>query len=388
MKPPSATDLIHSARVDLRDAVPLTTPIYETSTFIFENAQELIAYNEGRSPKYLYSRYGNPTVVSVEQQLAALDGAERSLTFSSGMSATTTTLMAHTKAGDEVVCCSAIYGGTLHLLADLLERFGLRPRFVPLDALREPDWIADRPPRALWFESPVNPTLRCVDIRRIAAACRAAGVLSVIDNTFASPINQQPLALGVDLAMQSATKYLNGHSDVIGGVVSGPAALVEPIEKTRRMIGTIMDPMPAYALGRSLKTLPLRIARHNANAQAVAEFLARDPRVSEVYYPGLPSNPDHQVARRQMSGFGGVVCFDLGGSFERAVAVYDSLRLIKRAASLGGVESLISPPVLTSQWGHTDEQLRDAGVTRGMLRLSIGLEEVDDLIADLDQALT
>ena len=212
-------------------------------------------------------------------------------------------------------------------------------------------------------------------------------MLSVIDNTFASPINQQPLALGIDLAMQSATKYLNGHSDVTGGVVTGPKALVTPIEKARRLLGTVIDPYPAYALGRGLKTLPLRIARHNANAHAVAEFLAGDSRVSRVYYPGLPSHPDHAIAKCQMAGFGGMVCFDLGGRYDRAARLYDRLAVIKRAASLGGVESLISMPVLTSQWGHTDDQLREAGVTKGMLRLSVGLEDPADLIADLDQAL-
>jgi cystathionine beta-lyase/cystathionine gamma-synthase len=209
----------------------------------------------------------------------------------------------------------------------------------------------------------------------------------VIDNTFASPINQQPLALGVDLAMQSATKYLNGHSDVTGGVVSGSRALVDPIEKTRRLIGTVMDPYPAYALGRGLKTLPIRIARHNASAQAVAEFLVSDHRVSKVFYPGLPSHPDHAIARQQMTGFGGMVCFDLNGDYSRAEQLYDRLRIIKRAASLGGVESLISMPVLTSHWGHNEGQLEEAGITRGMLRLSVGLEDVEDLIADLDQAL-
>jgi cystathionine beta-lyase/cystathionine gamma-synthase len=382
-----ATELIHAGESDRGIAVPLTTPIYETTTFVFDNAQEVVAYNEGRSAKYLYSRYTNPTVVTVERKLAALDRAEAALAFSSGQGATTTILLAHLSAGDEVVCSAAIYGGTLHLLQDVLARFGIAPRFVPLDELANPDKLFTARTRLVWFESPVNPTLRCVDIRRLAGACRARDVLSVIDNTFASPINQQPLALGVDLAMQSATKYLNGHSDVTGGVVTGAAALVAPIEKTRRMIGTVMDPQPAYALGRGLKTLPLRVARHNANAQAVAEFLEQHPRVSRVYYPGLPSHPDQALARHQMTGFGGMVCFDLDGRYDLAERVYDRLRVIKRAASLGGVESLISMPVLTSQWGHTDDQLRDAGVTRGMLRLSVGLEDAADLIADLDQAL-
>ena len=386
MKGP-ATELIHAGEMNRGDAVPLTTPIYETTTFVFDSAAEVVAYNEGRSSKYLYSRYTNPTVISAERKLAALDRAESALVFSSGQGATTTLMMTHASAGDEIICSAAIYGGTLHLLQDVLARFSVTARFVSLDALAAPERLFGDRTRIVWFESPINPTLRCVDVARIAAACRARGVLSVIDNTFASPINQQPLALGVDLAMQSVTKYLNGHSDVTGGVVTGSAALVAPIEKVRRMVGTVMDPHPAYALGRGLKTLPLRVARHNANAQAVANFLAVDARVSRVYYPGLPSHPDHAVAKAQMSGFGGMVCFDLDGRYERAAQVYDRLKVIKRAASLGGVESLISMPVLTSQWGHTDAQLRDAGVTRGMLRLSVGLEDAADLIEDLDQAL-
>jgi len=385
MKP--ATDLIHAGEADFGTAVPLTTPIYETATFVFENAQEVVAYNEGRSSKYLYSRHANPTIVSVERKLAVLDGTEAALLFSSGMAATASLLLTHAKAGDEVVCGAAVYGGTFHLLNDLLVRFGLVTRFASLEELARPDRLIGERTRVVWFESPTNPTLRCVDIRGIAEACRARGVVSVIDNTFASPMNQQPLALGVDLSMQSATKYLNGHSDVTGGVVTGRRALVDPIEKTRRLLGTVMDPYPAYALGRGLKTLPLRIARHNANARAVAECLSLDRRVSRVYYPGLATDSGHEIAKRQMSGFGGMVCLDLDGRFDRAERLYDRLTLFKRAASLGGVESLISLPVLTSHWGHTDDQLRAAGVTRGMARLSVGLEDAEDLIADLDQAL-
>ena len=386
MKGP-ATELIHAGETETSAPAPLTTPIYETTTFVFDNAQEVVAYNEGRSNKHLYSRYTNPTVIAAEKKLAALDRAESALVFSSGQGATSTILLAHLKAGDEIVCSAAIYGGTLHLLEDVLARFGVLPRFVSLEQLAQPDQVIGDRTRMVWFESPINPTLRCVDIARIAQACRARGVLSVIDNTFASPINQQPLALGVDLAMQSVTKYLNGHSDVTGGMVSGPKALVAPIEKARRQVGTVMDPHPAYALGRGLKTLPLRVAQHNANAMAVATFLAGDKRVSRVYYPGLPSHPDHEIAKRQMTGFGGMVTFDLDGRFDRAERVYDRLRIVKRAASLGGIESLISMPVITSQWGHSDEQLQAAGVTKGMLRLSVGLEDVADLIADLDQAL-
>jgi cystathionine beta-lyase/cystathionine gamma-synthase len=383
----SSTDLIHVSEGVSRDAAPLTTPIYETTTFLFENAQEVLDYNEGRSAKFLYSRYSNPTVVAVEQKIAALEGAAGALVLSSGQAATTTALLGLLTAGDEVVCSSAVYGGTLHLLADFLGKLGIGARFARLDEFRQPDRLFSRDTKLLWFESPINPTLRCVDIAPVASACRERGVISVIDNTFASPINQQPLALGVDLVMHSATKYLNGHSDVTAGALAGSAKHIDAILKARKLVGTVLDPYAAYALGRGLKTLGVRMDRHNANALAVAKWLEASGRVETTYYPGLPSHPDHAIAARQMRGFGGTVCVDLGGGYDRAARFFDRLTVFKRAASLGGVESLCSLPVLTSQWGHSDDELVKAGVTRSMARLSVGLEDSDDLIADLDQAL-
>ncbi len=325
--------------------------------------------------------------MEVERTIAALEAAEAALVLSSGQAATATALLALTKAGDEVVCSSAIYGGTLHLLNDLLARFGIRARFVSIDELRRPESVLTDATKVLWFESPINPTLRCVDIAAIASACRARGVTSVIDNTFASPMNQQPVTMGIDVVMHSATKYLNGHSDVTAGVLAGRAALIAEVLKARKLIGTVLDPSAAYSLGRGVKTLSVRMERHNANALAVAKWLDRDDRVETVYYPGLESHPDHAIARRQMRGFGGMVCIDLGGDYSRAARFFDRLQVFRRAASLGGVESLCSLPVLTSQWGHSDDELRRAGVTRGMARLSVGLEDPEDLIADLDQAL-
>jgi len=379
--------MIHVAEGISDHAAPLTTPIYETTTFVFENAKEVRDYNEGRSPKFLYSRYANPTVMAVEQKIAALEGAERALVLSSGQAATTSALLSLVQSGDEIVCSSAIYGGTLHLIADLLPKFGIRSRFVSIGELRRPDTIISPSTKLVWFESPVNPTLRCVDIAPIAAACRARGVVSVIDNTFASPVNQQPIALGVDLVMHSATKYLNGHSDVTAGALAGSTEHIEAILKTRKLLGTILDPYAAYALGRGLKTLTVRVERQNASALAVARWLERGRRVQTVYYPGLESHPDHAVAVRQMKGFGGMVCLDLGGGYDRAARFFDRLKVFKRAASLGGVESLCSLPMLTSQWGHSDEELARAGVTQSMARLSVGLEDPEDLIADLEQAL-
>jgi cystathionine beta-lyase/cystathionine gamma-synthase len=385
-----ATEIIHGSTGVNHDAEPLTTPIYETTTFVFESAAEVQAFNEGKSKKFLYSRYGNPTIMAVEQTIARVEGAESAMLLASGMAATSTALLALLKSGDEVVCSAAIYGGTLHLLADLFPHYGIKTRFATLEELRAPERLLGERTRVLWFESPINPTLRCVDIAAIAAACRAGHVISIIDNTFASPLNQQPIAMGVDLVMHSVTKYLNGHSDVTAGALAGPARLMADIDKTRKLLGGIVDPQAAYAIGRGIKTLSVRMERHNANGLAVARWLEsqKGTRVENVYYPGLESHPDHALAKKQMKGFGGMVCVDVGGGQARAEGFFDRLKVFKRAASLGGVESLCSLPVMTSQWGHTDAQLAEAGVTRSMARLSVGLEDPQDLIEDLDQALS
>ena len=385
-----ATTMVQGSQGLNRDAEPLTTPIFETTTFVFENADEVKAYNEGRSKKFLYSRYGNPTVAAVEETIAALEGAATGMLFSSGMAATSTALLTLLSSGDEVVCSAAIYGGTLHLLHDLLPRYGIRARFASLDELSRPETLLGERTKVLWFESPINPTLRCVDVAAIAAACRRKGVISIIDNTFASPINQQPLGMGVDIVMHSVTKYLNGHSDVTAGALAGPDALMKDIDGVRRKLGGVVDPQAAYAIGRGLKTLSVRVERHNANAMMLARWLEtqKGSRVDEVYYPGLESHPDHALAKRQMRGYGGMLCVDVGGGQARAERFFDRLEVFRRAASLGGVESLCSLPVLTSQWGHSDAQLGAAGITRSMARLSVGLEDPQDLIEDLDRALS
>ena len=383
-----ATNIIHAGESVNSGATPsLTTPIYETSTFVFNSVADVIKYQEGTLDGYLYSRYENPTVVAVEQKLAALDGAQQSLLFSSGMAAISTAMLTVLKAGDEIVCCSAIYGGTFHILEDLLPRLGIARRFVPIEALADPASVIGPTTRMVWFESPINPTLRCIDVRGVAAGCRTAGVISAIDNTFASPLNQRVLSMGIDLSMQSCTKYLNGHSDVTGGVLSGSSALLAPMAKMRRLLGGVMDPLPAYNLGRGMKTMPLRVAQHNANALKLAQFLESHSAIARVYYPGLASHPDHAIATSQMNGFGGVVTIDVKGGKDAAFRTFDRLKVIKRAASLGGVESICSLPILTSQYGLTDEELVKAGVSKGMIRISIGLEDASDLIDDLEQAL-
>jgi cystathionine beta-lyase/cystathionine gamma-synthase len=380
-----STTLIHGGE---GKAASLTTPVYQTSTFVFESAAEIERYNAGDSSAFLYSRYGNPTVVAAEEKLAVADGAEASLLFGSGMAAASTLLLGLLQAGDEVVCSAAVYGGTVQLLSEFLPRFGLTSRFVSTDDLREPSRVVGDRTRVLWFESPTNPTLRCVDIANVVSVCRERDVVSVLDNTFASPVNQRPLEMGVDVSVQSATKYLNGHSDVTAGVLSSRRELIRVVEMARRTLGGVLDPQSAFALMRGLKTLPVRMARHNASALAVASALEGHPHVLRVHYPGLTSHSDHALATRQMSGFGGIVTVDLVGGQPAASLTFDALRIVKRAVSLGGVESLCSLPVLTSHAGRTETQLAAAGVSRGMLRFSIGLEDPEDVLADIVQAIS
>jgi len=381
-----STRLLHIAEGAQPGATPLTTPIYETSTFVFESAADLQACIDGTSGKYLYSRYDNPSLRSLEAKLASAEDAEAAMVCGSGMGAIATALFGLLSAGDEILCSAAIYGGTLHLLQSFLPRFGITTRFVDLETLLDPAPALTPATRLVWFESPINPTLRCVDVGRVAAACRAAGVLSAFDNTFATPYNQQPLALGVDLVMHSVTKYLNGHSDVTAGALMGSTALIDRLAPARKLMGTMLDPAAAAAVSRGLKTLEVRMEKHNANALGLAEALSTDRRIVRVHYPGLPSHPDHAIARQQMRGFGGIVTLELADQ-GAATRFFDRVQLFQRAASLGGVESLCSLPVMTSQYGWTDQQLERAAVTRGMVRLSVGLEHLTDLVGDVDQAL-
>ncbi len=381
------TEVLHAAEGARPGATPLTTPIYATSTFTYANAAELEAYQRGENDTYIYSRYSNPNIDSVQEKLTILEHGGGALLTSSGMAAVSTALFGLLKAGDEIICASAIYGGTLHLIRTFLEAFGVHARFASLEELANPAALFTPKTKLVWFETPTNPTLRCLDIRKLAAACKSAGAISIIDNTFASPVNQQPLALGVDLVMHSATKYLNGHSDVTAGALIGSKDLIAKLAPARRLFGGVLEPASAYALARGMKTLGVRVARQNATAMRVAEWLEHRKGIAKVYYPGLESHPDHAIAKCQMKGYGGMVTFDVAGGYESACHTFDHLNVVQRAASLGGVESICSLPVLTSQYGFNDAQLAAAGVTRGMIRMSIGLEDADDLIADLDQAL-
>ena len=363
---------------------PLTVPIVQSTTFRFESAAQVQEYARGSSGLFMYSRDENPTVRAAEEAVARLEGAESAVVFGSGMGAMTTALMGLVSAGDEVIAATALYGGTYKLLRDVLSRFGVKLR--PVEPERLAAEVAARPAKACVFESPTNPTLRIVDVAAVAAACRKAGTVSVMDSTFGPPALQRPLELGVEVVMHSATKYLNGHSDHLAGVLAGSRERLEPLRLLSHKLGASLDPQVAYDLLRGLKTFALRMERHCATALRVARWLSEHRAVQRVWYPGLPSHPDHELAKRQMSGFGGMVTFTLGTK-ERAFAFWDRLRLVARAASLGGAETLSSLPILFSHTGYSAQELSRAGVDEGMVRLSIGLEDADDLVADLAQAL-
>ena len=376
-----ATLAVHAGSPEGANA-PLTTPIIQSTTFRFESAEAVLRYARGDSGLYMYSRDENPTVHAVERALATVEGAEDCVFFSSGMGAMATALMQLLSAGDEVVASTALYGGTYKLLRDVLTRFGVRPRFV------EPEELAQKCAGAklVVFESPTNPTLRVLDIAAVARAARAAGALSLLDSTFAPALLQRPLQLGVDLVMHSTTKFLNGHSDHLGGIIAGRRELVGPIRLLSQSLGASPDAQVAYDLLRGLKTFAVRIERQCASAMTVARWLSEQAAVTRVWYPGLPSHPDHELARRQMNGFGGMVTFSVG-TREKAFRFWDRLKLVARAASLGGPETISSLPILFSHTGYSPEELRRAGVDEGMVRMSVGLEDPEDIVDDLKQAL-
>ena len=386
-KPRFSTLCVHGGE-DLDAQGGIHVPLYNHSTFGFPSTQALLDVVEGRKEGNLYTRYGlNPTIRAVERKLALLEGGELAFVFSSGMAAEAATFLAYCRAGDHIVCIGDVYGGTFELLADNLPNLGIQTTFLlghEIDRLREA--LTERT-RIVFFETPTNPNMEILDIAAIAASARAGGALTVVDNTFASPVNQSPLALGADLVIHSTTKYLGGHSDLTGGVVIGPKALVEPIWPWRKNLGQMMAPEVAYLLSRSLRTLTVRVRQQNATALAVAEFLSAHRKVLKVNYPGLPDFPGHAVAARQMRGFGGMVSFVYDGDATCTAAVVDRLRIFTIAASLGGAESLVTQPITTTHHGMTPQERSRRGIVDGMVRLSCGLEDTKDLVSDLEQAL-
>ena len=366
---------------------PLTTPIVQSATFAFASSDEMRRYLAGDEDLYLYTRYANPTLRELEAALAALEEGETGLVFSSGMAAMSTALLSMVKAGDEVLASASLYGGTTRLVRDLLPSLGVSSRLVPPRELVDVGRLAGPRTRVLVMESPTNPVLDVVDLAAAASAAHDRGLTVVVDNTFATPVLQRPLSLGADLVMHSLTKALGGHSDIVGGALIGRRDTIGAARELLKVLGGCMDPHPAFLALRGLKTLHLRVGRQCDSAMALARHLQEHPKVARVHYPGLPAHPGHEIARRQMSAFGGVLAFVLHGGVAAAERFYDGLSLMARAASLGGVETLVSLPVQTSHHGYTAEQLAAAGIDPGTVRISLGVEDFEDIQEDADRAL-
>jgi cystathionine gamma-synthase len=386
-KRPSLTPAVRGGEPKSYAHDALTAPIVQTATYTFANTAELVAYMEGRKERQEYGRYGNPTVRLLEERVTVLEGAEDTVAFSSGMAAVTSTILALTKAGDHIILFSDCYRRTRQFVTRVLGHYGVEHTLVPpadLEALEK----AIRPETKLVIsEAPTNPYLTVVDLPRVSELCRPRRIRTLIDSTFATPINLNPVDYGIDLIVHSATKYLGGHNDVLCGTVSGKAGLVSLVRDMRHMTGAVCDPHVAYLVHRGLKTLSLRVAQQNASADTIARALQDHPRVKQVWYPSLESHPSHETATRLMRGFGGVVTFDLDGDLEGTSSFIDALRIPRIAPSLGGVESLVEQPALMSYFELSTEQREAVGIRDTLVRYAVGIEETDELIADIRQAL-
>ncbi len=361
-------------------------PIYASTTFGVEKSDDYDRYIAGDDDEfYLYTRYSNPTIRNVEEKLAALENAEDALLFSSGMAAITTTILAFMQEGDIIVAQRQLYGMAYRFLRDFVPRLGMETQFVDEDELYQ---LHKKFPRvkAVYFETPINPTTDCVSIEKVVKSASKAGALTIVDNTFASPINQNPLTLGVDVVVHSATKYIGGHSDIMAGAAISSKKNIKQIREAMKAFGGCINPIDAHLLDRSLKTLQVRVERQNQTAQRLAEFFLRQRKVTRVFYPGIPSSRNYRIAKKQMTGFGGMICIEMK-DLKSAKELCDNLKVALNATSLGGVETLVSIPVLTSHIKMSEDELKSANVTGGMVRISVGLEDPDDLITDFRDAL-
>ena len=380
------TRLIHSDH-HLNTTSAVAAPIYTTATFRADSAKDFATRaGEPRHPEF-YSRYGNPTLAQAENVLANLEGAESALVTGSGMAAVSATVLSIVSQGDHIVSQSNHYGGTLNLFQKLLPKFGVETTQVDQRDVSNFEKALRPNTKLILVETPANPTMTLTDLRAVAALAKSRGVTTLIDNTFATPINQRPLDLGIDLAFHSATKYFGGHSDLIAGSVMGSRERVTQVWNMHVILGATLGAFDAWLMLRGLRTLSLRVRQHNENATALAQFLETHRSVQAIYYPGLKNHPQHELARRQMSGFGGMLSFEVKGGYQAADRVLGKLRLPARAASLGGVESLAVHPASNFLHYMTLEEAEKIGIAPGLLRISVGLEGKDDLIGDFDQAL-
>lgn len=366
----------------------VSVPIYQSSTFAFHSAEEGAEIFAGKRQGYFYTRLGNPTVAALEREMAFLERGEAALATGSGMAATATAVFSVCDAGDNLIAGRTLYGGTHKLFREQLPRLGITVREADANDPAAIAAAADARTKLLFIETPANPTLDIVDIRQAAGAARRLGLLLAVDNTFATPYYQRPLELGADLVIHSATKYIGGHGDTVAGLIVGSE---ERIARARseilRDLGGILSPFNAWLLLRGLKTLPVRMERHSENALEIAQFLNFHPKVARVWYPGLRTHPQHEIALRQMDGFGGMIAFEMKGGHDAGVTLMDHVRLLTLAVSLGDCDTLIEHPASMTHSTYTREERESLGISEGLVRLSVGIEGVDDLIADLDQAL-
>ena len=382
-----STRAVHGGEREHHRSEAITTPIYQTSTFWFETSEELIAYQEGRLDREEYGRYGNPTWKAVERKLCELEGADEAVLFSSGMGAATTLFFALLERGSHLVVTSECYRRTRQFIREFLVKMDVETTVIdPADTKQLEDALRDD--TALFFtESPTNPYLRVIDVAEAARVCHARGTKMVIDSTFATPINHRAMDDGADYVIHSATKYLGGHNDLLAGVVLGSSEDIAPVRHAVGVLGGITDANTAWLLTRGLKTLGLRMERHNSNALRVAQWLEENPRVKQVWYPMLASHPDHEVAARTLRGGGGVVTFELDTDLDGAIRFTDACRVPYIAPSLGGVESLVEMPVTMSFWDMPREERLKIGITDTLIRYSCGIEDPEDILADLEQAI-
>jgi len=365
---------------------PVTSAIVRSSTFTLSSTEELRLWAEGKSKAFMYTRDGNPTLALAEKKIAAIEGAEDAVVTSSGMAAISSTLLTFLGNGDELISTAQVYGGAYRLMRDIFPRFGITVRHVET-SLAGLESLLTPKTKCLYVETPTNPTIYLVDLRKAAAFAKKHHLISIVDNTFATPLLQNPIDYGFDIVIHSVTKGLSGHSDLLGGVAAGKAEYIAGVRHMVSCFGGCMDPDVAFLVIRGMKTLGVRLPRQCETALRVAKFLEKHPKVARVHYPGLKSHPDHELAKKQMRGFGSMLAFDLKGGLPAARKFCDRAKLFLLAASLGGVESLIMLPIYGSHYNMSKEELRRAAVEPGTVRVSIGLEDAQDLIADLEQAL-
>jgi cystathionine gamma-synthase len=382
-----STRAIHAGESRIKYADSITTPIVQTSTFTFANSKDIELYTKFGKEHFEYGRYGNPTATIAERRLADLEGAEDCVVFSSGMSAITTTILSLVKTGDHIVITDDSYKKTLEFCQSYLKRFGVGCTIVGFGDYGALERAVRPNTRFIFSESPTNPYLNIFDLNKLTAIARRKKVLTLIDSTFATPYNQRPLEFGIDIVLQSCTKYLAGHNDILAGAVLGRKALLDEIRGLHKSMGGVIDPHCCYLLLRGLKTFPLRIIKHNESALKIARFLEGHPLVKKVYYPFLESHPHYAIAKEQMAGGGGVVTFETKGSLGTAKKLLDNLKLCYIGPSLGGVETLITHPALVSYYDYSHEERYKLGITDTLFRLAVGVEDADDIMADLSHAL-